>query len=63
MMIYMVFKPVLQLILLAMSSFDWFIILEVINDFQPQTSENDHVLPARSLIVFNETVYVDNRLI
>ena len=32
-----------------MSRFDWYSISEVINDFQPQTSENDHMLTARSL--------------
>ena len=32
-----------------MSRFDWYSILEVINNFRTQTSGNDHMLTARSL--------------
>ena len=33
-----------------MSGFDWLSILEVIDNFWPQTYENDHMLTARSSI-------------
>ena len=46
-----------------MSRFDWYSISEVINDFRPQTSGNDHMLTARALIFFNQSVYVNNWLI
>ena len=46
-----------------MSRFDWFSILEVTKDFRTQTSENNHLLTARSLIILNRCVHVNNRLI
>ena len=36
--------------LLSFFRLNWFSLLEVISDFQPQTSENDHMLTALSLI-------------